>query len=54
MYELLTNDAKYEKMSKQAKSLYRKDLLTTGNVIRWLKLFKELTNNKFKGDLREI
>jgi len=54
MYELLTNDAKYEKMSKQAKSLYRKDLLTTSNAIRWLKLFKELTNNKFKGDLREI
>lgn len=55
MYKLLINTQMYKKMSTQAKTHYGKDLLTTTNAIRWMRLFIELTSGKkFVGNLREI
>lgn len=42
MFNLLTDEEKYEKISYQASQQFRKDVLTVPNALRWFYLFDEL------------
>lgn len=55
MFDLLTNQKLYMKMSKSAINQHRRDVLTIPNAIRWLTLATELVKNgKVEGNFREI
>ncbi|MFH1186914.1 MAG: glycosyltransferase [Candidatus Levyibacteriota bacterium] len=55
MFELLTDEEKYEKISDQASQQFRKDVLTVPNALRWFNLFNELSKKgNVKGFMKHV